>query len=114
MKFKVAWTADTKAAFEEAKQFLHTATKLHHYCPDKPLHLYTDSSSVCYGAYLCQPYDIDGKIVNKPLGFFSKMIPANLVNKSIYEKEMRSVIHGLNYFHHTNSFLHEDDHHDVR
>ena len=89
-----SWTPDgpEQAAFDKLKCLITSTPIL--VLPDQTKHFWleTDASAYAIGAVLSQLCD-DGK--GRPIGFVSKSLSDTEGNYAIHDKELLSVIHGL-------------------
>ena len=71
------WTKDAQQAFETIKERFCSAPLLVHFDPQRRCRVETDASIIAIGAILTQLHVVEGRLVWKPVAFFSKkLIPA--------------------------------------
>jgi hypothetical protein len=91
------WSVDTQATFDTLIHAFTTAPVL--MLPDRmhPFHLITDTSDFAMGAILEQP-----DLLNHwhPVAYFSKSLLPAEQNYNIHDKELLTIIHTLESFHH--------------
>jgi hypothetical protein len=94
---KWTWGGTEKAAFDELKRLITSTPILVQPDHAKPFRLETDASGFATGAVLSQP-GADDKW--HPIGFISKSFDKAERNYEIHDKELLSVIRGLEDFRH--------------
>jgi transposase InsO family protein len=85
------WTAEYEKAFQEVKDSIHTDMKLRYFDPNEPIQLEVDASLQGLGAALMQH--------GKPVAFASKSLTPAETRYANIEREMLSVVFGLEHFH---------------
>ena len=86
-----SWTEEHESAFQLVKQLVTEALVLAYYRVDKQLTLQTDASLTGLGAVLIQE--------DRPIAYASKLLTPTETRYAQIEKEMLSVIFGLEKFH---------------
>lgn len=103
----VAWTDETRKAFEDTKSALARATLLHHPSATSRLVLTVDASDVAIGGSLNEiaasadttpEFPIDNKL--KPLAFFSRKLQGPELNYSTFDRELLAAKDSIRYFRH--------------
>ncbi|GBN07535.1 Retrovirus-related Pol polyprotein from transposon 17.6 [Araneus ventricosus] len=90
----IAWTEDTRSAFESCKRLIANATALSFPAADARLSFMTDASDFAVGAVL-QQY-IESKV--EPLGFFSRKLSATEKKYSTFDRELLSIYLYVKHF----------------
>ncbi|KAK3526102.1 hypothetical protein QTP70_015427 [Hemibagrus guttatus] len=86
---KLAWTNQTRAAFQQLKDCFTTAPILRHPDPDLPFMVEVDASSTGIGAVLSQQHGKPGKL--HPCAFYSRKLMAAEANYDIGNRELLSI-----------------------
>lgn len=97
------WTKQAEKAFNEIKQKLLNATQLSY--PDltknaKPFILHTDASLNSIAGVLSQSQKVNGKWIDVPISFCSRMLSTSEKKKSIYNLELQAIIYSIKKFSH--------------
>ncbi|GBN12077.1 Transposon Ty3-I Gag-Pol polyprotein [Araneus ventricosus] len=90
----IAWTEDTRSAFESCKRLIANSTALSSPAADARLSLMTDASDFAVGAVLQQ--HIESKV--EPLGFFSRKLSATEQKYSTFDRELLSIYLSVKHF----------------
>lgn len=90
----IAWTQETKDVFQNLKDSLSQATLLAHPDSTLPLSLLIDASGTAIGGVLQQLHNG----IQRPLGFFSKLLTAAQRKYSTYDRELLAVYSAVKYF----------------
>ncbi|GBM50424.1 Retrovirus-related Pol polyprotein from transposon opus [Araneus ventricosus] len=90
----IAWTEDTRSAFESCKRLIANETALSFPAADARLSLMTDASDFAVGAVLQQ--HIESKV--EPLGFFSRKLSATEEKYSTFDRELLSIYLSVKHF----------------
>ena len=99
---KLPWDPDKLLAFQQIKESIMDASKLHFISGEGELRLYTDASNYAFGGYLAQMQldSISGEMREVPICFFSKSFASTQLNWSVSDKECHAIYYGLKYLHH--------------
>ncbi|GBL94599.1 hypothetical protein AVEN_58557-1 [Araneus ventricosus] len=90
----IAWTEDTRSAFESCKRLIANAIALSFPAADARLSLMTDASDFAVGAVLQQ--HIESKV--EPLDFFSRKLTATEKKYSTFDRELLSIYLSVKHF----------------
>jgi hypothetical protein len=82
------WTAECESAFEELRQHLLSAASLHHFDPESPTRLETDSSDGVIAGVFSQLKDE----IWYPIGFYSHVLVGHEANWEIHDKELYAIV----------------------
>jgi len=74
LKDQFCWVSRHQLQFEDLKQALMSAPVLATLDPDADFILRTDTSNTAIGGVLAQKQQFEGKMVEQPLGFFSRKL----------------------------------------
>ena len=101
---KWEWKDEDQNVFEQMQSYLLNANSLGIVQPNSPhkLELIADSSEHCIGSVLVQnqrcPTIDPHKFYKRPIGYFSKTLPAADMQKSIWYKELLAIFYSIEYF----------------
>lgn len=98
-KTKLKWEHEHQQAFDDAIATLKNATSLAFEEQNLPLVLSTDASDTHAGAVLEQASP-DNPDNLRPLAFFSKAFPQNVVIRSTFHRELTAMFFAVKYFQH--------------
>ena len=91
------WSAEAQASFDKLKSLFTSAPILHHFDPELPATVHTDSSGFAVSGIVSQP-DADG--ILHPIAFWSrKCIPAEC-NYDIHDQEMLAIVECFKHWRH--------------
>jgi len=82
------WTDQHRIQFEDLKQALTSAPVLATLDPDADFILRTDASDTALGGVLAQKQMFEGKLVERPLGYFSRKLHAAESQYPAYDREL--------------------------
>jgi hypothetical protein len=90
-KTEFKWTKQHRDQFEDLKQALTTAPVLATLDPDGDFILRTDASDTALGGVLAQKQLFEGKLVEWPLGYFSRKLHAAESRYPAYDRELLAI-----------------------
>jgi hypothetical protein len=94
---KFEWTAEHNMQFDDLKRALSTAPVLATLDPDADFILRTDASDTAIGAVLAQKQEWQGRIVERPLGFFSRKLHDVETRYPTYDRELLAIHDALGH-----------------
>jgi len=90
-KDEFCWTPRHQIQFEDLKDALTSAPVLATLDPDADFILRTDSSDMAIGGVLAQKQQFEGKMVERPLGFFSWKLHSVETRYPAYDRELLAI-----------------------
>jgi RNase H-like domain found in reverse transcriptase/Reverse transcriptase (RNA-dependent DNA polymerase)/Integrase zinc binding domain/Integrase core domain/Chromo (CHRromatin Organisation MOdifier) domain len=97
------WTAEASQAFRALKICFAREVVLQHYDPQRPCRLETDASGYGIAGILSQPCETDassGRVVWRPIAFFSRKLNAAELNYGIPDQEMLAIVESCKEWRH--------------
>ena len=85
------WTDEHQEQFEDLKRALSTSPVLATLAPNEDFILRTDASQTAIGGVLAQKQEWKGKIVERPLGFFSRKLRSVESRYPAYDRELLAI-----------------------
>jgi transposase InsO family protein len=92
------WTPNHQIQFEDLKQALTSAPVLATLDPDTDFILRTDASDTAIGGVLSQKQLLDGKMVERPLGYFSRKLHSVETRYPAYDRELLAISANLEHW----------------
>ena len=97
-KSEFIWTDQHCHQFEDLKQALTSAPVLATLDPDGDFILRTDASDTVLGGVLAQKQMFEGKLVERPLGYFSRKLHTAESRYPAYDRELLAISANLEYW----------------
>jgi len=92
------WTDQHRIQFEDLKQALTSVSVLATLDPDANFILRTDASDTALGGVLAQKQMFEGKLVERPLGYFSRKLHAAESRYPAYDRELLAISANLEHW----------------
>jgi transposase InsO family protein len=97
-KDEYIWSDGHRAQFEDLKQALTSAPVLATLDPDTDFILRTDASDTAIGGVLAQKQLFEGKVVERPLGYFSRKLHSVETRYPAYDRELLAISANLEHW----------------
>jgi len=97
-KNEFRWTSHHEEQFEDLKQALTSASVLATLDPDADFILRTDASDTAIGGVLAQKQLFEGRLVERPLGYFSRKLHAVESRYPAYDRELLAISANLEHW----------------
>jgi len=97
-KNEYAWTDRHRDQFEDLKKALTSAPVLATLDPEADFILRTDASDTAIGGVLAQKQLFEGKMVERPLGYFSRKLHAVETRYPAYDRELLAISANLDHW----------------
>lgn len=94
------WTEKADSAFRELKDCFTHAPLLQHFDPEKVSKLETDASGAGIAGIISQPCEEHGKLVWKPVAFFSRKLSSAEKNYGTGDAEMLAIVESFREWRH--------------
>jgi len=96
-KDEFSWVSRHQLQFEDLKQALMSVSVLATVDPDADFILRTDASDTAIGRVLAQKQQFEGKMVEWPLGFFSRKLHSVETSYPTYDRELLAISANLKH-----------------